>query len=688
MTLKALTNDGLNAPIVASEAVTKKLHKLGLRRQFDLVLHMPIRYEDETHLYAVKEAFLVGRGQAILLEGVVTLCEVSYKPRRQLIAKIEDESGSLFLRFLHFYPNLQTQLLVGKRVRVLGEVKQGYYGLEMIHPKLREVDAISPLAQSLTPVYSTVSGLTQPILRRLIHQTVAVLTLTETVPTQALQKMQLISFAETVQTLHLPPAHYSVATLNHQNHPAWQRLKFDELLAQQLSMRMAYQTRRQVHAPSLVDDGQLRAQLIQQLPFELTGAQHRVLIDILHDMVKNEPMNRLVQGDVGSGKTVVAALAALAAIGAGYQVAFMAPTELLAEQHFRKLAAWLAPLNIEVAWLSGSLSKKQKSLMAERIASGEARLAVGTHALFQDSVIFERLGLAIIDEQHRFGVTQRLALQAKGGGCHQLMMTATPIPRTMAMTFYADLDVSTIDELPPGRTPIVTKLVNAARRDEVIQYVNKACEKGHQVYWVCPLIDESEVLLLQTAIQTQRDLQEALPIWRVGLVHGKLKSAEKMAEMTAFLANDIQVLVATTVIEVGVDVPNASLMVIEHAERMGLSQLHQLRGRVGRGAAKSSCILLFQSPLSDVAKQRLRVIFEEIDGFEVARQDLLIRGPGEFLGTQQSGVPMLRFANLEEDIHLLEGAQRLAPIMLEKFPFFAELHMNRWLFGREQFLHV
>jgi ATP-dependent DNA helicase RecG len=622
------------------------------------------------------------------VEGEVISNEVQFRPRRQLVVQIEDTSGTLVLRFLNFYPSQQKQLAKGRRVRALGEIRRGFFGDEIIHPKIREVQAGEALAEHLTPVYPTVNGLSQPVLRRLIHQELKAQDLSDTLPQELRARLDLQPFEQAVKLLHLPTPEYSANELTDPALPAWQRLKFDELLAQQLSMRLAYRARRKGKAPSLTGDGALRRALTEQLPFALTGAQARVLVDIVADLAKAHPMHRLLQGDVGSGKTIVAAMSALVAIEAGYQVALMAPTEILAEQHYLKLSGWLEPLGIKVAWLSGSLKKKQKGEAIAAIGSGEVHLAIGTHALFQDDVTFAKLGLAIVDEQHRFGVGQRLALKDKGGEAHQLMMSATPIPRTLAMSFYADLDVSVIDELPPGRTPIVTKLINADRRDEVIGFVERTCAAGQQAYWVCPLIEESEALQLQTAVDTFEVLKEELQGLTVGLVHGRMKSTEKAEVMAAFARNEIQVLVATTVIEVGVDVPNASLMVIEHAERMGLAQLHQLRGRVGRGSAKSVCVLMFDTPLSELAKARLKVIYENTDGFEIARQDLMIRGPGEFLGARQSGLPMLRFANLEEDIALLEEAKAYAPQMLKEEPALAERHLQRWLAGREHFLNA
>ncbi|AOZ51652.1 ATP-dependent DNA helicase RecG [Chromobacterium vaccinii] len=675
--------DLANQPPAAPAALVKKLEKLGIRRRFDLVLHLPLRYEDETHLYPIADA---PYGQPALVEGTVTAHEVSYKPRKQLRVQIEDGSGTLLLRFIHFYPSQLKQFAEGSRVRALGEIRRGFAGDEMVHPKTREVREGAPLADSLTPVYPTVNGLTQPVLRKLVHAELKSQRLDELLPAPLMEPLALLPFADAIRLLHLPPPEWSAQQLADPQLPAWQRLKFDELLAQQLSMRLAYRARRLGQAPRIAGDGSLSGKLLAHLPFQLTGAQRRVLDEIRADMRQAHPMHRLLQGDVGSGKTIVAALAALSAIEAGYQVALMAPTEILAEQHYLKLSGWLAPLGTCVSWLSGSLRKKAKQQALDEIASGQCRLAVGTHALFQDDVAFQKLGLAIVDEQHRFGVGQRLALQDKGEEPHQLMMSATPIPRTLAMSFYADLDVSAIDELPPGRTPIVTKLIGSPRRAEVVQFVEKTCAEGNQAYWVCPLIEESEALQLQTAVDCHQQLLQDLPGRRIGLVHGRMKAAEKAEAMAAFGAGQLDVLVATTVIEVGVDVPNASLMVIEHAERMGLAQLHQLRGRVGRGSARSVCVLLFENPLSDLAKARLKVIYENTDGFEIARQDLQIRGPGEFLGARQSGLPMLRFADLEQDQALLEAARDLAPVLLERWPREAEAHLERWLAGREQFL--
>jgi ATP-dependent DNA helicase RecG len=626
----------------------------------------------------------------VQVEGVVTDCDIQYRPRRQLIVKINDDSGMLTLRFLNFYGSQVTQMAVGKHLRVRGEMRHGFFGDEMVHPTVKAVEPGAPLPQALTPVYPAGEGLSQALLRKAITDAMSRIDWRDTLPESVRTSLQLLAFEPAVRLLHNPPPDVDAYALLERTHPAWTRVKFDELLAQQLSMKRAQAARRQQGAPALPVVGTLSEALLKALPFTLTEAQQRVLQEIRTDLLANYPMQRLLQGDVGSGKTVVAALAAAQAIDSGYQAALMAPTEILAEQHFRKIESWLTPLGVNIAWLTGSLRKREKDEAKTRIESGAAKLVIGTHALIQQEVEFARLGLVIVDEQHRFGVAQRLTLRNKGVGSvpHQLMMSATPIPRTLAMTYFADLEVSVIDTLPPGRTPIVTRLVAQERRDEVITRVHAAALEGRQVYWVCPLIEESEALQLQTATDTHALLSAALPDLRVGLVHGRLKPAEKQATMDAFAQGQIHVLVATTVIEVGVDVPNASLMVIEHAERFGLSQLHQLRGRVGRGAAASACLLLFQGPLGPVAQQRLAIMRESSDGFEIARRDLEIRGPGEFLGARQSGQAMLRFADLEKDQWLVERARDLAASLLAHQPEVAEAHLARWLGEREDFLRV
>ena len=667
-----------------TDNIANKLEKLHLHSAWDLALHLPLRYEDETQIIPIAAAPI---GEICQVEGVVLHQEIQFKPRKQLIARIKDDSEAcLNLRFIHFYPNHQKQLAQGATVRALGEIKRGFYGDEMIHPKLKSPEN-NKLAQSLTPIYPTTNGLNQPTLRKAVQAALDAVDLTEVLPEKLLKSLKLPSLAESLRTLHNPPPELSMQTLADGAFPAWQRLKFDELLAQQLSMRLARQRRKSGNAKPLIGNGVLSKKLLANLPFRLTHAQQRVCDEIRADLAKHIPMHRLLQGDVGSGKTIVAALSALVALECeGVQVAIMAPTEILAEQHFIKFKQWFETLGIRVAWLSGSLKKKAKDEAKAALANGEIRVVVGTHALFQDDVLFDNLGLVIVDEQHRFGVAQRLALKNKGQDVHQLMMSATPIPRTLAMSFLADLDVSSIDELPPNRTPIKTKLVNQLRRNDVEGFVLSTCQKGQQAYWVCPLIEESETLQLQTATDTLAELQNHLPSLNIGLVHGRMKAAEKATVMSEFISGSLNVLVATTVIEVGVDVPNASLMVIEHAERMGLAQLHQLRGRVGRGAAASTCVLLFAEPLGQVSKARLKVIHEHTDGFEIARQDLEIRGPGEFLGARQSGAPMLRFADLQTDMVLLEQARQAAADLVAHEPDVVARHLERWLGSREGFL--
>ncbi len=674
-----------------------RLAKLGLRRDIDFALHLPLRYEDETRISQVSDAL---PGVAAQFDVVVVSSEIGFRPRRQLVAHCQDAQashdgqGMLTLRFLNFYPSQQKALQEGARLRVFGELREGFFGREIVHPRFQVLGATDvsagessavALPTGLTPVYPTTAGLGQSTLRRLIQRALARIELTDTLPPAALAKYALPDISGAIRLLHAPPPESALAQLESRNHRAWRRVQFDELLAQQLSLRRAYTARRALGAPELIATHDLTEQLLRVLPFLLTGAQRRAWGEIAQDLAQPHPMQRLLQGDVGSGKTIVAALAMLHAVEAGYQAALMAPTEILAEQHYQKLSTWLAPLGLEVAWLTGSLKKRDKLAAIEKVGAGKTALMVGTHALIEENVVFDRLGLAIVDEQHRFGVRQRLALKDKGRFAHQLTMSATPIPRTLAMSYYADLDVSVLDELPPGRTPVATRLVSAARRDEIVARVRTACALGGQAYWVCPLIEESETLQLQTAEDTYAQLLADLPTLRVGLVHGRMKSEEKAAVMAAFAANEIQVLVATTVIEVGVDVPNASLMVIEHAERFGLSQLHQLRGRVGRGAAQSTCILLYAQPLGQMARARLKVIFESSDGFEIAREDLRLRGPGEFIGARQSGLPLLRYADLE-DTALVEKARQLADELLRDAPDVADAHLARWLGGREDFL--
>jgi ATP-dependent DNA helicase RecG len=707
-----------NADGATDGAVDKKTHlqkciaKLGLHRDIDLALHLPLRYEDETRLTKLRDA---REGDTVQIEGVVTKCEITYRPRRQLLVTLDDSSDTCTLRFFSFYPSQQKALAVGNVIRARGEVKGGFLGFTMMHPSFKT--AGGDLATALTPVYPTVAGLPQGYLRKVVLGGLARADLSETIPTELfaiifdgnlsaqIGTQPTYLLPEALSFLHHPTPDVSLSQLEDRTHPAWQRLKAEELLAQQLSQLQAKRERAALRAPILQDQAKksLHDKLLAIIPFKLTAAQERVCSEITLDLARNIPMHRLLQGDVGSGKTVVAALAAAKCIDAGWQCALMAPTEILAEQHFRKLLSWLEPLGITTAWLTGSQKTKERRESLALIASGEAALVVGTHAVIQDKVQFKNLALAIIDEQHRFGVAQRLALRSKMVADtnlepHLLMMTATPIPRTLAMSYYADLDVSTIDELPPGRTPIVTKVVNDARRDEVIERIRSQLTEGRQIYWVCPLIEESEVLDLTNATETHEQLCAALgdvqlkggqPIM-VGLLHSRMPVAEKKAVMSLFTSGHMQVLVSTTVIEVGVDVPNASLMVIEHAERFGLSQLHQLRGRVGRGAAASVCVLLYSTGdatrLGETARARLKAMVETNDGFEIARRDLEIRGPGEFLGARQSGAALLRFADLATDVELLEGVRQLAPIMLDKYPELAQKHVHRWLGGKAEYL--
>ena len=675
------------APAREKSAPQKAMEKLGLVRDIDLALHLPLRYEDETRITPIAS---LRDGDNAQVEGIVRECEIQFRPRRQLVVKIDDGTEELWLRFLNFYPNHQKTLGVGKRVRVRGEARGGFFGREMVHPNFKGVDDGTPLAEALTPVYPTSATLPQAYLRKAVASGLQRADLSEIVP-PALLPPGLMSLRDALRFLHHPTPDVSLATLEDHSHPAWQRLKFEELLAQQLSQLQAKQERALQQAPAFtVHAGGLQEKLLAALPFSLTPAQRRVVEEIAIDLQRPVPMHRLLQGDVGSGKTVVAALSAAIAMNEGWQCALMAPTEILAEQHFRKLVGWLEPLGVQVAWLTGSRKGKARREMLVRVASGEAGLVVGTHAVIQGEVEFARLGLAIIDEQHRFGVAQRLALRAKlqQGALepHLLMMSATPIPRTLAMTVFADLDVSTIDELPPGRTPIVTKVFSDARRGNVILTIADEVARGRQVYWVCPLIEESETLDLQNATATHQQLCEALPDEMVGLLHGRMPAAEKAAVMALFTAGEMKVLVSTTVIEVGVDVPNASLMVIEHAERFGLSQLHQLRGRVGRGSVASVCVLVYTAPLSPTGKDRLRAMAETNDGFEIARRDLEIRGPGEFLGARQSGAPLLRFADLALDEALVHRARAVATLLLAQHPRIAEQHVARWLGGKAEYL--
>ena len=724
------------------------LARLGLHGPDDLVLHLPLRYEDETRLVPIGSLV---HGSSAQIQATVTRAEVT-RGRRALQVWVNDGTGELQLRFLHFYPSQLTQLQPGRLVRAYGELRVGLFGREMVHPRYRMVSEDTPLPDRLTPVYPTVAGLGQATLRREIDRALADCRWQDTLPPTLLTALMsgsgdgkpasgrpggdpvasllagLPPLLESLRLIHHPPPGTDLDALLERRTPACQRIVLEELVAQQLSLRRARQLRAGQRGQPLANrDGE--AALLASLPFALTGAQRRVCDEIAADLARQQPMNRLLQGDVGSGKTVIAALAAMVAVGSGWQVTLMAPTEILARQHYERLSPWLEPLGVRVGWLAGSLGAAAKRRVKQAVAAGEVDVLIGTHALIEDSVVFPRLALAIVDEQHRFGVAQRLALRGEGtrdagtaaeeaeragatqdtaqaaagqdgrvrsaaeghageGGFlpHQLMMTATPIPRTLAMTFYADLDVSVIDELPPGRQPVTTKLIADSRRDQVVENVGRWVAEGRQAYWVCPLVEESEALDLQNAIDTREQLQAALPQVRTGLVHGRLSAAEKDEVMAAFKAGEIDLLVATTVIEVGVDVPNASLMVIEHAERFGLSQLHQLRGRVGRGTAQSLCVLLYRHPPGAIARERLATMRETQDGFEIARRDLELRGPGELLGARQSGAMLLRFADLGRDAPLVDIAHALSERLLEARPDVVEAHLDRWLRRRERFL--
>ena len=667
-----------------------RLEKLGLVRDWDFVLHLPLRYEDETSVTPIGSLAVNTHAQ---IEGRVADQRFVRTGRgQQLQAVVEDATGSITIRFLHYFPSIQKQLAVGSTVRLYGEPREGYYGgLEMVHPRIKSGKAAeTELPKALTPVYPAGEGIQQRWLRKRIDRALLDLDLTDLVPEAVRTKFGLPGLREALSYIHTPPSGADVIGLQERSAPAWRRLIFDELLAQQITLRESRAVAFQRTAPPLAgDDAELVGCFLAQLPFNLTNAQRRVTDEILADLAANRPMHRLVQGDVGSGKTVVAALAALRAVASGHQASLMAPTEILAEQHFRKIAAWLEPLGIRTAWLTGRLKTAEKNAALEAVASGEARIVIGTHALIQEGVKFANLGLAIVDEQHRFGVAQRLALRTRPESAlvpHLLMLSATPIPRTLAMSYLADLDVSVIDELPPGRTPVVTKTVKTSRKDDVLSVVRSVVAQGRQVYWVCPLIEESDKLDLTPATVCRDDLQQRLPDLTVGLVHGAMPAAEKDAVMQDFVSGLTQILVATTVIEVGVDVPNATLMVIEHAERFGLAQLHQLRGRVGRGATQSACILLFGEDISPAGWERLKAIRDTTDGFEIARRDLEMRGPGEFLGERQSGTPLLRFADLDRDEALLAAARRTADVWLEKDRDAALRHAARWFKTAGEFL--
>ena len=671
-------------------ALAEKLEKLGVTQVQDLLFVLPSRYEDRTQ---VSEIGSVRHGTRVVVEGEIQLTEVAYRRRRQLLCRITDGTGSLTLRFFYFSGAQQANLARGTRIRCYGEVRRGPLGLEIVHPEYRRIGAeAAPLEEVLTPIYPTTEGVPQTRLRSLIE-----IALRETegsgirdwVPPAMLADLELPSLLVALSMMHRPPRGAHLGELLSGHHPAQRRLAFEELLAHQLSLRLLRQEIKSDPAWRLDDASGLEKRFLASLPFKLTAAQTRALAEVDADLTDDRPMVRLVQGDVGCGKTVVAAAAAARAVGGGLQAALMAPTELLAEQHAKNFERWFRPLEIPVALITGSLPARTRRSALEAVASGDIKLVVGTHALFQESMEFEKLGLVIVDEQHRFGVHQRLSLRDKGarGGRlpHQLIMTATPIPRTLAMTAYADLDVSVIDELPPGRTPVKTVVLPEPRRDEIVQRIHRAVLEGRQAYWVCPLIDESEELRYQAAEETAAALAEALPEVRVGLVHGRMPPREKERGMYAFKEGKIGLLVATTVIEVGVDVPNATLMVIENAERMGLAQLHQLRGRVGRGAHESHCVLLYGGKLSEMARARLAAIRETNDGFVIARRDLELRGPGELLGTRQTGLAEMRVADLMRDSDLLPAVQAAAETLLKDNPQAVQGLTRRWVGSGERY---
>jgi ATP-dependent DNA helicase RecG len=670
-------------------ALAEKLAKLGVSQVQDLLFVLPSRYEDRTQISAIGE---VRAGSRAVVEGEIQLTEVAYRRRRQLLCRITDGTGSLTLRFFYFSGAQQANLARGTRIRCFGEVRRGPLGLEIVHPEYRRIgQEQAPLEEVLTPIYPTTEGVPQARLRSLIDlalQEAERSGVRDWIPPSMLADLELPSLVEALTMMHRPPRDAHLGELLSGHHPAQRRLAFEELLAHQLSLRLLRQEIQSDPAAPLSDDS-LEQRFIESLPFALTGAQTRTLADVDRDLAAKTPMVRLVQGDVGCGKTVVAGAAAARAVGSGLQAALMAPTELLAEQHARNFERWFSALDIPVTLITGSLPARTRRSALAAVANGDINIVVGTHALFQESMEFARLGLVIVDEQHRFGVHQRLSLRdkgAKGGKLpHQLIMTATPIPRTLAMTAYADLDVSVIDELPPGRTPIKTVVLPETRRDEIVERIHKAVLEGRQAYWVCPLIEESEELRYQAAEETATSLQEALPEVKVGLVHGRMSAREKEMGMYQFKQGNIGLLVATTVIEVGVDVPNATLMVIENAERMGLAQLHQLRGRVGRGAHESHCVLLYGGKLSEMARARLAAIRETNDGFVIARRDLELRGPGEMLGTRQTGLADMRVADLMRDSDLLPAVQSAAEALLAKNPEAVRGLTRRWVGAGERY---
>lgn len=692
--IKSNTNEKPAKKKAETVSVAERVARMGLINDWDFVLHLPLRYEDETRITRICD---LKAGDWAQIQGTVISSRTQGGRFMQLIASVSDGTANIEIRFLHFYPKMRERFKSGTLLRLSGQVQQQPVqfggGLQMLHPKIKEpITDTSELPSTLTPVYPAGEHITQTWLRKRIDRAMLDVDLTDIVPASFTQSLSLPTLRDALKSLHHPSPGADYEAYSERRTPEWRRLKFDELLAQQLTLRYAREVKSELQAPRLLGThGNLREKLTASLPFSLTGAQKRVLVEIYTDLAQNAPMNRLVQGDVGCGKTIVAALSALQAVDSGYQAALMAPTEILAEQHYLKLKPLLEPLGVKVVLLTGSLRTKEKVLRQDMVASGQSQVVIGTHALIQDAVKFHKLGLAIVDEQHRFGVEQRLKLRnavQEGTLPHLLMLSATPIPRTLAMSYLADIDVSVIDELPPGRTPIVTTLISMDRTAEVTSAVQRAVSSGSQVYWVCPLIEDSEKSDLTAATLRRDALQQELPGCRVALVHGAMSAEEKQSIMNAFSSGEVDILVATTVIEVGVDVPNASVMIIEHAERFGLSQLHQLRGRVGRGSKKSFCLLLYAPNLSEVGKERLSVIRSSTDSFEIARQDLRLRGPGEFMGAKQSGAPLLRFADLDTDVELLDAARQAAQTWLTTDPKSALQHARRWFAGSGNFLQA
>lgn len=692
--IKSNTNEKPAKKKAETVSVAERVARMGLINDWDFVLHLPLRYEDETRITRICD---LKAGDWAQIQGSVISSRTQVGRFMQLIASVSDGTANIEIRFLHFYPKMRERFKSGTLLRLSGQVQQQPVqfggGLQMLHPKIKNpITDTSELPSTLTPVYPAGEHITQTWLRKRIDRAMLDVDLTDIVPASFTQSLSLPTLRDALKSLHHPSPGADYEAYSERRTPEWRRLKFDELLAQQLTLRYAREVKSELQAPRLLGThGNLREKLTASLPFSLTGAQKRVLVEIYTDLAQNAPMNRLVQGDVGCGKTIVAALSALQAVDSGYQAALMAPTEILAEQHYLKLKPLLEPLGVKVVLLTGSLRTKEKVLRQDMVASGQSQVVIGTHALIQEAVKFHKLGLAIVDEQHRFGVEQRLKLRnavQEGTLPHLLMLSATPIPRTLAMSYLADIDVSVIDELPPGRTPIVTTLISMDRTAEVTSAVQRAVSSGSQVYWVCPLIEDSEKSDLTAATLRRDALQQELPGCRVALVHGAMSAEEKQSIMNAFSSGEVDILVATTVIEVGVDVPNASVMIIEHAERFGLSQLHQLRGRVGRGSKKSFCLLLYAPNLSEVGKERLSVIRSSTDGFEIARQDLRLRGPGEFMGAKQSGAPLLRFADLDTDVELLDAARQAAQTWLTTDPKSALQHARRWFAGSGNFLQA